>query len=164
MKAFLNSIGLLAFVVLWVSCTASAVNSSAPSAEGMQWQQWSNAYPNALNDKKIIIVDLYTDWCGWCKVMDRETYGKKSVQNAINNGFVAVKLNPETQGVKYQFEGKEYSGQELVQVLVNGRVQGYPTTLFVLPNRKVLSQAGYLKDTEFIQLLNEVSAQAKGTR
>jgi uncharacterized protein YyaL (SSP411 family) len=164
MKLLLHSIGMLAFAALLVSCTASAVNTNASAADGMKWQQWSDAYPSALEEQKIIIVDLYTDWCGWCKVMDRETYGKKSVQNAINNGFVAVKLNPEIQGVKYRFEGKEYSGQELVSVLVNGRLQGYPTTLFVLPNRKVLSQAGYLKENEFIQLLKEVSAQVKGTR
>ena len=39
-----------------------------------------------------MIIDLYTDWCGWCKVMDRNTFTDSDVISHINNNFVAIKL------------------------------------------------------------------------
>ena len=164
MIMLLNGLRGLAIACLCLSCSASAVNTSAVSAsvttqtagEGVQWMDWSMAYPKVASEKKILMVDLYTDWCYWCKVMDKETYAKPTVQKALANDFVSVKLNPETKNVTYQYEGKEYTGSMLAKVLSNDQIQGYPTTLFLTPNKKVYVYAGYIKEKEFIKLIDEV--------
>jgi thioredoxin-like negative regulator of GroEL len=65
--------------------------------------KWSTSYPEALraartNDKPML-VDLGAEWCGWCKLMDKETYGDSRVKNALAN-FICVKVDvdkdPET--------------------------------------------------------------------
>ena len=47
------------------------------------------------NNGKKIIIDLYTDWCGWCKVMDRNTFTDDDVINLINDKFIPVKFDAE---------------------------------------------------------------------
>ena len=47
------------------------------------------------NNGKKMIIDLYTDWCGWCKVMDRNTFTDSNVISHINENFVAIKFDAE---------------------------------------------------------------------
>jgi thioredoxin-related protein len=44
---------------------------------------------------KLVMVDAYTDWCGWCKVMDKETFADKATGDYINEKFVSTKVNME---------------------------------------------------------------------
>lgn len=62
-----------------------------------------------------ILMDVYTDWCGWCKVMDRETFSDSSVAAYISKNYYAVKLNAETQP---EFT---YKGQTFRLLSANGR-------------------------------------------
>jgi uncharacterized protein YyaL (SSP411 family) len=61
---------------------------------------WGHDYDAALakakTDHKLVLVDLYTDWCGWCKRLDRDTYSDKDVEAKVTKDFIAVKVNPET--------------------------------------------------------------------
>jgi uncharacterized protein YyaL (SSP411 family) len=47
-------------------------------------------------EKRPILIDLYTDWCGWCKVMDKKTYTNKKVIEYLQDKFYPVKLDAET--------------------------------------------------------------------
>ena len=60
----------------------------------MSWEEAAAA--NEKNPKKIF-VDVYTDWCGWCKKMDQTTFKDPAVVAAMNKDFYAVKLNAEQQ-------------------------------------------------------------------
>src|SRR5271154_6266159 len=61
--------------------------------------EWGHDYDSALEtakkDKKLVMVDLYTDWCGWCKKLDKDTYSDKDVAAKLGKDFIAVKVNPE---------------------------------------------------------------------
>ena len=85
MKRFVATIsaGLLALGV----CAYAAVD-------------WARDYKSALEkagkEKKLVMVDLYADWCGPCKMLDRLTFSNADVQAALAKDFVAVKVNIET--------------------------------------------------------------------
>ena len=65
------------------------------SQDKIHWMTWNEAV--AANEKtpKKIFVDVYTDWCGWCKKMDAATFTDSSVVATMNKYFYAVKLNAE---------------------------------------------------------------------
>jgi uncharacterized protein YyaL (SSP411 family) len=125
-----------------------------PQEEGLKWESWNEGYPRALKEKKILLVDAYTDWCGWCKKMDRDTYTNPEVLKLLNKYFVTVKFNPEIQNVRYELNGQTFSGAELHMMLSNNQRLGFPTTYFIITTKnRLLIQPGYMKPEDFNQLL-----------
>ena len=102
---------------------------------------------------KPIIVDVYTSWCGWCKVMDKETYSNDQVAAYINEKYYAVKLDAEVKdplvwnGKKYGYVA-QYKVNELAAYFLNGQMS-YPTTVFFSSlDANPAPLAGYLKPKE----------------
>jgi len=122
----------------------------------LKWLGWNEGYDLAKKKNKIAVVDVYTDWCGWCKVMDRETFTKQEVIDLINKEFVPVKFNPEAQG-SYTFNGKQYSGPELAAVISNNQLSGYPSTVFYFPKTNEFKmEVGFKNPQAFTEILNEM--------
>ena len=136
--------------VLLLSIAFSFIN---PKKEKIKWLTIAELQAAYNKAPKPILVDVYTNWCGWCKVMDRETYGKDAVVNYINEHYYAVKLNAESKdslewnGKKYGYN-PEYKSNELAVYLLYGQMS-YPTTVF-LPafNAQPAPLAGFLKPKE----------------
>jgi len=108
---------------------------------------------------KPIIVDVYTSWCGWCKVMEKETYSNDQVAAYINEKYYAVKLDAEGKD-PIEWNGKKYGYiqqhkvNELAAYFLNGQM-GYPTTVFFSSlDASPAPLAGYLKPNEIESHLN----------
>lgn len=120
---------------------------------------FEDALKKAKSENKRVIVDVYTDWCGWCKKMDGEAYSNSDIKKIIEESFVLVKLNAEGTG-KVKYNGKEYTETDLASYF---EATGYPTTIFLEPDGKVIEfkydkQAmkivpGYFKTDEFKKIL-----------
>jgi len=124
-------------------------------AQEVIWHNWTDGYEKAQEENKIILLDAYTEWCAWCKVMDQKTYSVIDIQKKIHKDFIAIKLNPELTGT-YKFEGKSYSGKELIQRLSYNKFRGYPTTFFVFPKTgKSYMEIGYIKAEQFAGVLEK---------
>jgi len=96
---------------------------------------WEHSLRSALKtasaDNKVIVVDVYADWCGWCKRMDRTVYSDPKVA-ALGSEAVFLKLNAEDRG-----EGQQFARQ-------NG-VRGFPTTIILNPKGSVINRVtGYI--------------------
>ena len=92
-----------------------------------------------------MIIDLYTDWCGWCKVMDRNTFTDSDVISNINNNFVAIKFDAEYQNSVtfnnnlYKYVRSSRKGiNELAYYLTNGNLS-YPMTIFLDENYQLIT-------------------------
>ena len=92
------------------------------------------ALEKADREDKKIIVDIFTDWCGWCKKMDKDVYENKKIKKIIEKSFIVVKLDAEGMN-KIKYNGKEYTETELA---VYFEASGYPTTVFLEPDGKVI--------------------------
>jgi len=110
---------------------ALILSSQALYSQQLSFGEGLNA---AKKEHKLVIVDIYTDWCGWCKKMDREAYSDAGIQKIINDNFIYVKLNAEGNGVN-KYNGKSYTDGELAEYF---QVTGYPTTVFLDSKGKVI--------------------------
>ena len=101
---------------------------------------FAEAKKQAAKEHKVIMVDLYTDWCGWCKRLDKDTYSDAAVGTYADANMVSLKINAE------KGEG--------IELAKNGKVQGYPTIIFYNENGvEIYRQVGYQKPAEFLATL-----------
>ncbi len=131
--------------------TAQNLLSSAAPAKGKEFLSLSEGFKVAKQEKKPLIVDFYTEWCGWCKVMDQKTYGESRVKTILAKSFVVAKYNPEKDG-DVEFEGKKLKATEFAKRM---KVSGYPTTaLFSEEGKYLESLSGYIEPNKFLDILN----------
>lgn len=95
---------------------------------------FDEALSNAKEQNKLVIVDVYTDWCGWCKKMDKDTYSNDDIKDLIDDNFIYVKLNAEG-SEKQVYNGKTYTSADLSNLF---QVEGFPTHVFLNSDGKVL--------------------------
>jgi uncharacterized protein YyaL (SSP411 family) len=106
-------------------------NSFRPAGE-IKWFSFDEGYKLAKKKKKIMLIDVYTDWCGWCKRMDRDAYEKSEIAELVVKDFIPIKFNPELD-MTYTYDGKVLGGSELQDAIGEQKISGYPATVFVHP-------------------------------
>ena len=131
----------------------SIASFTVTKKEKVQWLTVAELQEAYAKNPKPVLVDVYTSWCGWCKVMDRETYSKDDVAAYINEKYYAVKLDAESKesfewnGKKYEYK-PEYKSNELALYLLYGQMS-FPTTVFLSAiDAQPAPMPGYLKPNE----------------
>jgi len=121
------------------------------------WYRYDQGLQKAKAEKKPILVDFYTDWCGWCKKMDRDTYANQEVIKLLNDNFIAVKLNAESRN-PLEITDKDGNKKTEAQIAREFRVSSFPITWFLRPNGEQIAQLpGYRGPTDFLFILTLVS-------
>jgi len=140
--------------LLLINIFVLLLSGSVSFAQEIKWYNWDEGYEKAKKEKKVILLDAFTDWCYWCKVMDQNTYSDEDIVKKVKKDFVAIKLNPEKE-LNYTFMDNKYSGRELIVKLSEDKFRGYPTTFFVNPNTGTsVMVVGYLEVAEFSPVLD----------
>jgi len=155
----MQTISKITFGLLLLLTLGSFAPLKTNSVEGVKWYDWNEGITKARAEGKIALIDTYTDWCHWCKVMDKNTYENANVIQIINKDFVAIKFNPELDK-KYINGTDTMNGRQLLAALSSGNSSGYPTTYFYLTKKNVMYQeAGYIEPVRFESLLKEILAE-----
>lgn len=129
--------------LLWVAllfiCLRQTTNAQQLNHEGpITWMSFEQAVAKSEKEPKKIFIDVYTDWCGWCKRMDATTFKDSVVAGYMEKKFYAVKLNAETKDTIH-FQDKtfvyvsENKANELALSLLSSQMS-YPT--FVVLDEK----------------------------
>lgn len=127
------------------------VISLTVKSQEIKWMTWEAAAAANEKQPKKIFVDIYTEWCGWCKKMDATTFKDPSVVSQLNANFYAIKLNAE-QKESIMWNGQEFkwypSGRDGVNRLAHDLVDGklsYPTYIIMDSEfSRILISPGYM--------------------
>ncbi len=136
----------------------TAFRSVAPQTEPkhIKWLTVEEAYKLNQTTPRKFVIDVYTDWCGWCKVMDRETFSKPAIIDYVNANYYAVRLNAE-QKEDIVLGNRTYrslgNAHELAANLLQNKLS-YPTTVFMDEKFQPIQPiAGYLEPRVFHQVV-----------
>lgn len=123
--------------------TALIMSAVVVYADGVKFTTittWNEALELAKKANKPIFLDAYTDWCGWCKVMDKETFSDPKVAAFMNANFVNVKMDMET--------------GEGIDVAMKYRISVYPTfKVFAVDGTPTYTVMGYQEPKDWLKTL-----------
>ena len=143
----IRTISLILFFIMSVSLAYG---------QKVQWLSWDQAAAKQNDEPRKVVIDIYTDWCSWCKKMDKATFQHPKIASYINENFYAVKFNAEqrqsiTVGNKvYKYvRGGKRGYHELAAALTQNQLS-YPTIVFLDETMSVLQPLkGYHGPREF---------------
>ena len=134
----------------------------------INWVTLEEAQELNKTTPKKIIVDLYTDWCGPCKMMERQTFTDPDLIKYINENFYAVKFNAESQA-PVTFKGKVYSNPNFDssrssrqrnaahQYTHTTGLRGYPTLIVYSPEVEIIDRiVGFQRAPQVMRALKRL--------
>ncbi|WP_187262308.1 thioredoxin family protein [Pontibacter beigongshangensis] len=141
-----------------VATPPATAEAPAAPAEAIQWLTIEEAAAKLKKEPRKVVIDVYTDWCGWCRKMDKSTFADPAVAAYINKNYYAVKLDAESKqpitlnGHTYNYN-PAYKSHELAVALLQGQMS-YPTTVYLNEKMEMLSPVpGYLDAAAFSKIL-----------
>ena len=115
---------------------------------------FNDGLEKAAKENKNMIVDFYTDWCGYCKLMDEKTFNNKSVAKKLSEQFITVRINAEDPNESATFKGRTFNNIELTRAF---GVTGFPSLAFISPEHEVITVLpGYIPAEQFSYILDYV--------
>ena len=133
---------IVVFGILALYGLRGSTSRVGAGAAGVAWEpDLKGAMSRAGSERKVVMVDFYTDWCTWCRRLDETTFADSDVQRALTQ-VVAVRLNAEK------------DGRDQAQTL---GVDGYPTIVFLDAGGKEVGRIpGYLPPKPFLDELRTI--------
>lgn len=141
-----------------------AAPKPAPAAK-VNWMSFEKVASLMKTKPRKVYVDMYTDWCHWCKVMDKKTLSNPNVVSYLNENFYCIKFNAESKndvtykGITYSYD-KKRKAHELAIELMQGRLS-FPTSVFLEEHFKTGQPVpGYLK-VQDLEMILKYMAEGK---
>lgn len=150
---------LLCMVVMAVAQSPDPATPPARPAEQVEWLGWDQAVAKMDREPRLLMIDVYTDWCGWCKRMDATTMQDPRIVKLLQQHFYAVKMDGEGKkditfrGRTYKFIAQGHRGyHELPAELLQGRMS-YPTLVFLDKEYAIIQPLPGFQDANTLEVI-----------
>ncbi len=130
-------------------------------AQKINWMSMNEALAAQKKEPKKIFMDVYTDWCGPCKLLDKRTFQNKDVAEYVNKNYYAVKFNAEgTEEVQYNNftytnpnHNPDRKGRNSQHFFANAlKISGYPSMVFFDENGNLIAPVVGFKTAQQLEL------------
>jgi len=152
----------LAIIIIALFLTTSVF-----AQESVKWHTIEEAVELNKTEPRKFLIDVYTDWCGWCKKMDKETFTHPEIAGYINNNFYAVKFDAESTepvtfgGQTFVNEGSgSRSSHQFAIALLQGKMS-YPSIAYMNENLQLLTAVPGYQTPERIEPILHFFAKDK---
>lgn len=158
---------LLACGVIFHAQSQPLKPQTTSNPEKLKWYTLEEAEILNKTQPRKFLIDVYTDWCGWCKVMDDSTFSHPVIAKILNQHFYAIKFNAETKDT-IQFNGGKYvnlkktgrSTHPLAISMLNWRMS-YPTIVYFTEKLEFLGPMPGYKTAPQLEAILQFIAQEK---
>jgi thioredoxin-related protein len=121
------------------------------SAQQLKWYDFNSGIAASIKEKKPLILNFYTEWCGYCKMMDKKTYNNPKVKELLGKDFILVRMDGEDENYLVKYKGQNYSVMEFLMAV---KVKGFPATGFLDKSGEFITLIpGMIPAETFYQLL-----------
>ena len=147
--ASLTFAGGLVSAVMTFPRPVPELEQRADAAQAITWTtDLKKALADAKAQNKYVFVDVYTDWCGWCKKLDRDVFTDADMVSYLGEKYICVKMDAE-------------GSKENEKVAEDARVTGYPAGLVFKGDGKLIGKlGGYMEAAQYKASLEEVLARS----
>jgi uncharacterized protein YyaL (SSP411 family) len=127
---------IISSLLFLAAISAYTQNKTRPDNSAVKWYTLQDAEKLLKQSPRPLFIDTYTDWCGWCRKMDNETFSNSVIADILNNKFYPVKFNAEGKesitflGQTFVNDGKYGNAHQLAVALLQGQLS-YPTVVFL---------------------------------
>ena len=127
----------------------------------IRWMSMEEALKKSEVKPRKIFIDVYTEWCTWCKKMEETTFAEDKIAKYINENYYAVKLDAEYKE-KIAFDGQVYNYQksyprgyhELAYELLGGKLK-LPSIVIIDENLKVIQSLDGFKNCNELDMITQ---------
>lgn len=153
------------FLSVTVSIFLTSI-ASLSAQEQVTWMTIGQALEAHQKQPKKIFIDMYTDWCGWCKRMDKSTFQNEEIARYINEHYYPVKFNAETRedirfrNETYSFVQQGKRGYHELAVKLSERLGklSFPTVVFIDEDLNIIQPlAGFMEPEQFAPILSYIA-------
>ena len=161
-KSIVGVLSIIAVLIL-IGSTVFVDKKKEEKESIIQWLTFEEAVEKSKVSPRKIFIDVYTDWCGWCKVMDKNTFNEKTIATYLNENYYPVKFNAEQKedivfdNTTFKFVPNGRRGyHQLAASLLNNKLS-YPTVVFLNEEFKIIQViAGYKKPKQFDEIIKYI--------
>ena len=136
------------------------------NAQKINWMTFQEAVKLNETAPKKIFIDVFTEWCGWCKKMDQTTFKDPEVVAYMNENYYAVKLDAEMNDT-IVFNGYTFVNQggingrkgthQLAVALLQGKMS-YPSYVMMSEKNQVITAVpGYMEPKDLLPILKYIA-------
>lgn len=151
----MQRVSLICSLLFTIAISVSAQADS--QGDNLYWVGMERALQLSESNGKLILIDVYAEWCPYCQRMQDEVYPDQTVIDMIQEYFIPVRINIESQE-PMRYLGRDYTQEEFSRAL---QYQSIPTTYFMNESGEVVGQQpGLLPAEMFSDLLEYVGSRA----
>lgn len=142
---------IAASLVISLIYISGCAGEKVSKTSGGEWMSFNEGMEKAGREKKPVIIDFYTAWCKWCKVMDRQTFSDPEVKKYLDENFVTIRIDAENKKEQLLYKGDKFTPASLT---IYFKVRGYPSLAYLDSEGELVTViAGFKQANEFLPTL-----------